>query len=288
MGGLPEDIAFDLVEPVKFLYKDEVRELGEAIGLPRELVWRQPFPGPGLGVRVVGAITPEKVRMVRESDQIFRDEIAAAGLDHSIWQYFTVCPGCRSVGVTDGVRTYGEAIVLRAVQSHDAMSADVAELSPELLRRVTLRICAGPPRESFVEDVHALMGEEHWVTEWQYSSVRAVLASQADLMVWLDLPVATVMRQVTMRTLRRRLRREVLWNGNREPALWTVATEPDHIVRWAWKTRRRTAERIVVLMNERPDLPVVRLTSHREARAWVAGPLAASSPGGMAYQREGA
>ncbi|AQP46076.1 AAA family ATPase [Tessaracoccus flavus] len=144
------------------------------------------------------------------------------------------------------------------------------------------------PRESFVEDVHALVGEEHWVTEWQYSSVRAVLASRADLMVWLDLPVATVMRQVTMRTLRRRLRREVLWNGNREPALWTVATEPDHIVRWAWKTRRRTAERIVALMNERPDLPVVRLTSHREARAWVAGPLAASSPGGMAYQREGA
>lgn len=142
VGGLPEDMVFDLVEPVKFLYKDEVRELGEAIGLPRELVWRQPFPGPGLGVRVVGAITPEKVRMVRESDQIFRDEIAAAGLDQSIWQYFTVCPGCRSVGVTDGVRTYGEAIVLRAVHSNDAMSADVAELSPDLLRRVTLRICA--------------------------------------------------------------------------------------------------------------------------------------------------
>lgn len=144
------------------------------------------------------------------------------------------------------------------------------------------------PRESFVEDVQALVGEEHWVTEWQYSSVRAVLASRADLMVWLDLPVATVMRQVTMRTLRRRLRREVLWNGNREPALWTLATKPDHIIRWAWKTRRRTAERIVVLTNERPDLPVVRLTSHREARAWVAGPLAASSPGGIAYQREGA
>ena len=116
----------------------------------------------------------------------------------------------------------------------------------------------------------------------------AVLASRADLMVWLDLPVATVMRQVTMRTLRRRLRREVMWNGNREPALWTMAIEPDHIVRWAWKTRRRTAERIVVLMKERPDQPVVRLTSHREGRAWVAGPLAASSPGGMAYQREGA
>ena len=141
VGGLPEDMKFELVEPVKFLYKDEVREVGEALGLPRELVWRQPFPGPGLGVRVVGAITPEKVRMVRESDQIFRDEIAAAGLDESIWQYFTVCPGCRSVGVTDGARTYGEAIVLRAVHSSDAMSADVADIPAELLK-VTLRICA--------------------------------------------------------------------------------------------------------------------------------------------------
>ena len=142
VGGLPEDMKFELVEPVKFLYKDEVREVGEALGLPRELVWRQPFPGPGLGVRVVGAITPDKVRMVRESDAIFREEIANAGLDESIWQYFTVCPGCRSVGVTDGVRTYGEAIVLRAVHSSDAMSADVADIPAEVLSHVTLRICA--------------------------------------------------------------------------------------------------------------------------------------------------
>ena len=140
VGGLPEDMQFELCEPVKFLFKDEVRAAGEALGLPHELVWRQPFPGPGLGVRVVGAITRDKVRMVRESDQIFRDEIAAAGLDESIWQYFTVCPGCRSVGVTDGARTYGEAIVLRAVHSVDAMSADVADLPADLLRKITLRV----------------------------------------------------------------------------------------------------------------------------------------------------
>ena len=120
------------------------------------------------------------------------------------------------------------------------------------------------------------MAEDEWVTEWQYSSARAALAARADLVVWLDLPVATVMRQVTVRTVRRQLRREVLWNGNREPSLWTVFTEPDHIVRWAWKTRRRTGERIAALVRARPELAIVRLRSHRQARAWLAGPLAAS------------
>lgn len=133
------------------------------------------------------------------------------------------------------------------------------------------------PRESFLDDVSGLVAEDVWVTEWQYSSARAVLAARAELVVWLDVSVATVMRQVTVRTMRRRLRREVLWNGNREPSLWTAFTDPDHIIRWAWKTRRRTAERVVALMGERPELPVVRLQSHREARAWLAGPLAASS-----------
>ena len=142
VGGLPEDMTFELVEPVKFLFKDEVRAAGEALGLPHELVWRQPFPGPGLGVRVVGAITRDKLRMVRESDLIFRDEIAAAGLDEQIWQYFTVCPGGRAVGVVDGARTYGHAIVLRAVTSIDAMHADVYELPYDLLKRITLRIIA--------------------------------------------------------------------------------------------------------------------------------------------------
>ncbi|GAB1476071.1 hypothetical protein MASR2M70_09030 [Bacillota bacterium] len=140
VGGLPEDFDFELVEPVKFLFKDEVRQVGEALGLPPEQVWRQPFPGPGLAVRVIGAITKDKVRIVRESDAIFREEIKSAGLDREIWQYFTVCPGSRSVGVSHGSRTYGQAVVLRAILSNDAMAAEVAELPYELLNRITLRI----------------------------------------------------------------------------------------------------------------------------------------------------
>lgn len=140
VGGLPEDFDFELVEPVKYLFKDEVREVGEILGLPYEQVWRQPFPGPGLAVRVVGAITKDKVRIVRESDAIFREEIKKAGLERKIWQYFTVCPGCRSVGVSGGSRTYGQAVVLRAILSTDAMVAKVAELSYDLLQKITHRI----------------------------------------------------------------------------------------------------------------------------------------------------
>ncbi|MDD4591379.1 MAG: glutamine-hydrolyzing GMP synthase [Parabacteroides sp.] len=140
VGGLPDDFDFELVEPIKWLFKDEVRFVGEALGLPHQQVWRQPFPGPGLGVRVLGSITKEKVRMVRESDAIFREEIRDAGLEESIWQYFTVCPGCNSVGVEEGRRTYGQAIVLRAVLSNDAMKADVAELPHSLLQKIALRI----------------------------------------------------------------------------------------------------------------------------------------------------
>jgi GMP synthase (glutamine-hydrolysing) len=140
VGGLPEDFDFELVEPIKFLFKDEVRQVGEILGLPHEQVWRQPFPGPGLGVRVVGAVTKDKVRIVRESDAIFREEIKNAGLEQKIWQYFTVCPGSRSVGIKDGRRTYGQAIVLRAILSSDSMSAHVAELSYQLLHKITIRI----------------------------------------------------------------------------------------------------------------------------------------------------
>lgn len=140
VGGLPEDFDFELVEPVKYLFKDEVREVGEILGLPYEQVWRQPFPGPGLAVRVIGAITKDKVRIVRESDAIFREEIKNAGLERKIWQYFTVCPGCRSVGVSGGSRTYGQAVVLRAILSTDAMAATVVELPYELLGKITLRI----------------------------------------------------------------------------------------------------------------------------------------------------
>lgn len=140
VGGLPDDVDFELCEPVKYLYKDEVREIGEYLGLPHDLVWRQPFPGPGLGVRVVGALTPERVRMVREADAIFREEIAKAGKEADIWQYFAVNPGCRSVGVSEGRRTWGEAIVLRAICSTDAMAAEVADLDIAFLQRVSERI----------------------------------------------------------------------------------------------------------------------------------------------------
>ncbi len=142
VGGLPEDIDFELLEPVKWLFKDEVRKVGETLGLPSEQVWRQPFPGPGLGVRVVGEITREKLEMVREADFILRDEIAQAGLDRAIWQYFALCPGCLSVGVKDDSRTYGQAIAIRAVHSSDAMTAEIAELPYPLINKIACRIVA--------------------------------------------------------------------------------------------------------------------------------------------------
>lgn len=124
------------------------------------------------------------------------------------------------------------------------------------------------PRESFVADVDAFTGRDRWVTEWQYSAVRDLLADRADLLVWLDLSRARVMRQVTIRTLRRRLQRQVLWNGNVEPGLWTVLREPDHIIRWAWRTHPESARRIEALQARRQDLPIVRLAGHREADRW--------------------
>ena len=140
VGGLPEDMEFQLVEPVKWLFKDEVRKVGEALGLPKEQVWRQPFPGPGLGVRVIGAITRERLTMVREADAIFREEIGLAGLDREIWQYFALEPDAKSTGVKDGKRTFEQVICLRAVQSSDAMSAEIAELPYPLLRKIACRI----------------------------------------------------------------------------------------------------------------------------------------------------
>jgi adenylate kinase family enzyme len=132
---------------------------------------------------------------------------------------------------------------------------------------------AWTPRPTFEEDVRRFAAEAAWVTEWQYGQVRALLAERADLMVWLDLGRVTVMRQVVRRTLWRRLRRTELWNGNVEPPLRRFLTDPEHIVRWAWATHARTAERIRSLWRGRPDLPVVRLRSHREARRWLEGPL---------------
>ena len=140
VGGLPEDIEFDLVEPLRALFKDEVRAVGTELGLPDEIVWRQPFPGPGLGVRIIGEITPEKVALLQEADFIVREEIHEAGLDREIWQAFAVLPGINSVGVMGDERTYADAIIIRAVTSEDAMTADWARLPYELLDRMSNRI----------------------------------------------------------------------------------------------------------------------------------------------------
>ena len=140
VGGLPEDMQFELVEPLKFLYKDEVRMVGSALGLPDGMVYRQPFPGPGLGVRCLGAITRERLEAVRESDAILREEFDNAGLAGKVWQYFTAVPDFKSVGVKDGKRTYAYPVIIRAVNTVDAMSATIEEIPYELLKKITARI----------------------------------------------------------------------------------------------------------------------------------------------------
>ena len=145
VGGLPEDLKFELVEPLKFLYKDEVRVVGKALGLPDGMVYRQPFPGPGLGVRCLGAITRDRLEIVRESDAILREEFAKNGLEGKVWQYFTVVPDFRSVGVKDGARTFAYPVILRAVNTVDAMTATVENVPFELLEHITARITAEVP-----------------------------------------------------------------------------------------------------------------------------------------------
>ena len=142
VGGLPEDMQFELIEPIRTLFKDEVRELGTALGLPDYIVWRQPFPGPGLGIRVLGEVTKEKVHIVREADAILREEIARAGLDRDIWQYFAVLPNIRSVGIRDDARSYDYTIGLRAVHSVDGMTSDWARIDWEILDKISQRIVA--------------------------------------------------------------------------------------------------------------------------------------------------
>lgn len=142
VGGLPEDLRFELVEPVKFLYKDEVRVVGKALGLPDNMVYRQPFPGPGLGVRCTGAITRDRLEALRESDAILREEFANAGLDEKVWQYFTVVPDFRSTGIRDGKRSWDWLVIIRAVNSVDATSATIEEIPYPLLHRITDRILA--------------------------------------------------------------------------------------------------------------------------------------------------
>ncbi len=142
VGGLPEDLQFELVEPVRLLFKDEVRVVGSALGLPDNMVYRQPFPGPGLGVRCLGAITRDRLEAVRESDAILREEFAKNGLEGKVWQYFTAIPDVKSVGVKDGKRYEGYPVIIRAVNTTDAMTATVEDVPFALLQHITARITA--------------------------------------------------------------------------------------------------------------------------------------------------
>ena len=140
VGGLPEDLKFELVEPVKLLFKDEVRVVGKALGLPDSMVYRQPFPGPGLGVRCTGAITRDRLEAVRESDAILREEFAKNGLAGKVWQYFTIVPDYKSTGIIDGKRSWDWPVIIRAVNTKDAMTATVENIPFELLQHITKRI----------------------------------------------------------------------------------------------------------------------------------------------------
>ena len=146
VGGLPEDIHFEgLVEPIKLLFKDEVRVVGKELGLPDNMVYRQPFPGPGLGVRCTGAITRERLELVRESDAILREEFDKAGLAGKVWQYFTIVPDCKSVGVRDNLRAVENFVVIRAVNTRDAMSATIEEIPYDVLNKIVKRIITEVP-----------------------------------------------------------------------------------------------------------------------------------------------
>ena len=145
VGGLPEDLKFELVEPLKLLFKDEVRVVGKALGLPDGMVYRQPFPGPGLGVRCLGAITRDRLEAVRESDAILREEFAKNGLEGKVWQYFTVVPDFKSTGVKDGKRSFDWPVILHAVNTRDAMTATVEDVPFALLQHITARITAEVP-----------------------------------------------------------------------------------------------------------------------------------------------
>jgi GMP synthase (glutamine-hydrolysing) len=140
VGGLPEDMTFELVEPLRALFKDEVRRVGEELGLPEEIVWRQPFPGPGLAVRIIGEVTPDRVAMLQQADAIVREELRKAGLERQIWQSFAVLPDIRSVGVMGDERTYAHPVIIRAVTSEDAMTADWARLPYDVMETMSSRI----------------------------------------------------------------------------------------------------------------------------------------------------
>lgn len=165
VGGLPEDMDFKLIEPVRQLFKDEVREVGRLLGIPEEIVSRQPFPGPGLGVRVLGEVTEEKLDILREADYIFREEIEKAKLNQNIWQYFAVIPDMKSVGVQDHERTYNYTIILRAVNSVDAMTATWAKIPLEVLEKVSNRIVSEVPKVNRV--VYDITNKPPATIEWE-------------------------------------------------------------------------------------------------------------------------
>ena len=165
VGGLPDDMAFELIEPLKYLFKDEVRACGTALGLPDSMVYAQPFPGPGLGIRCLGAITRDRLEAVRESDAILREEIALAGLDRDIWQYFTVVPEFKSVGMKDGVRTYQCPVIIRAINSVLTINADVPRLDWALLERITNRILEEVPEVNRV--LYDLSPKPPATMEWE-------------------------------------------------------------------------------------------------------------------------
>ena len=165
VGGLPEDLQFSLVEPLRLLYKDEVRVVGKYLGLPDNMVYRQPFPGPGLGVRCLGAITKERLEAVRESDAILREEFAKNGLEGKVWQYFTAVPDFKSVGVSDGKRTFAYPVIIRAVNTVDAMTATVEDIPFELLQHITNRITTEVPNVNRV--LYDLTPKPTGTIEWE-------------------------------------------------------------------------------------------------------------------------
>lgn len=165
VGGLPENMRFSLIEPLRTLFKDEARALGEQLGLPHAFVWRQPFPGPGLAIRVIGEVTPERVDRLQKADAIVREEIARAGLMSDVWQYFAVLTDVRSVGVMGDERTYGATAVVRAVTSRDGMTADFARLPHELLQTIASRICNEVPGINRV--VYDITSKPPGTIEWE-------------------------------------------------------------------------------------------------------------------------